>query len=51
MIIFLILFKILKLYENKVQNQSSLFSEDNQKISYLIQDKKNSNWTNDRNFI
>jgi DNA polymerase-3 subunit alpha len=34
------------MYENKIQNQSSLFEEDSQKISYLIQDKKNSNWTN-----
>ena len=33
------------IYENKIQNQSSLFEEDSQKISYLIQDKKNSNWT------
>ena len=35
------------IYENKIQNQSSLFEEDSQKISYLIQDKKNSNWAND----
>ncbi len=35
------------IYENKLQNQSSLFSDDSQKISYLIQDKKISNWSND----
>jgi len=35
------------IYENKLQNQSSLFSEESQKISYLIQDKKTSNWSND----
>ena len=34
-------------YENKLQNQASLFSEESQKISYLIQDKKLSHWTND----
>tara|TARA_Y100000590_G_scaffold414942_1_gene512252 strand:- start:80 stop:1327 length:1248 start_codon:yes stop_codon:yes gene_type:complete len=34
-------------YDNKIQNQSSLFSDDSQKISYLIQDKNSSNWTND----
>jgi len=34
-------------YENKIQNQSSLFSEESQKVSYLIQDKKTSNWSND----
>ena len=27
------------IYENKLQNQSSLFSEESHKISYLIQDK------------
>tara|TARA_B100001123_G_scaffold157238_1_gene182031 strand:- start:259 stop:1812 length:1554 start_codon:yes stop_codon:yes gene_type:complete len=35
------------IYENRLQNQTSLFSEESQKISYLIQDKKSSNWTND----
>jgi len=35
------------IYENKLQSQSSLFSEDGQKISYLIQDKNISYWTND----
>lgn len=34
-------------YENKLQNQTSLFLEENQKISYLIQDKKSSHWSND----
>ena len=35
------------IYENKLQNQSSLFSEESQNISYLIQGKKPSNWSND----
>ena len=35
------------IYENKIKNQSSLFSDDNQKISYLIQEKNNSNWSNE----
>ena len=36
------------IYENKVNNQSSLFSEDSHKISYLIEDKnETSNWSND----
>ena len=35
------------IYENKIQNQSSLFSEDNHKISYLMKDKNSSNWTSD----
>lgn len=35
------------IYENKVHNQSSLFSNDSQKISYLIQDKNSIKWTND----
>ncbi len=34
------------IYENKVQNQSSLFSEDGQKVSYLMKDKNSSNWPN-----
>jgi len=33
-------------YENKLQNQSSLFSDENQKISYLIKDKNSSSWLN-----
>ena len=35
------------IYENKLQNQTSLFSEEGHKISYLIQDKNKSDWTND----
>ena len=35
------------IHENKLNNQSSLFSEENQKISYLLQDKNISNWSND----
>ena len=35
------------IYENKLQNQTSLFSEESQKISFLIQDKKSSNWSSD----
>jgi len=34
------------IYENKTQNQTSLFSDDNQKISYLMKDKKSSDWEN-----
>jgi len=34
------------IYENKHQNQTSLFSEDANKISYLMQDKNLSNWSN-----
>ena len=34
------------IYENKVQNQTSLFSDDNQKVSYLMRDNKLSNWAN-----
>ena len=34
------------IYENKVQNQSSLFLDDNQKVSYLIQSKNSPNWLN-----
>jgi len=34
------------IYENKVQNQSSLFLDDNQKVSYLMQDKNLPNWIN-----
>ena len=35
------------IYENKLQNQTSLFEDDVQKISYLIQDKNTSNWSTD----
>ena len=34
------------IYENKVQNQSSLFLDDNQKVSYLMQKKNSPNWAN-----
>ena len=34
------------IYENKVQNQSSLFSDDSQKVSYLMNEKNSSNWLN-----
>ena len=33
------------IYENKIQNQSSLFLDDIQKISYLMQDQNLPNWT------
>ena len=32
------------IYENKIQNQTSLFSDDNQKISYLVNEKKEQDW-------
>ena len=32
------------IYENKIQNQSSLFSDDHQKISYLIDDENKTGW-------
>jgi len=35
------------IYENKVQNQSSLFSDEGHKVSYLIQDQNTPDWTND----
>ncbi len=35
------------IFENKVQNQTSLFSDDGHKISYLIKNKNFSGWTND----
>ncbi len=35
------------IYENKIQNQSSLFSEDNQKIPYLENTKKLTSWSID----
>jgi len=33
------------IYENKIQNQSSLFSDDGQKISYLMKDNNLPNWS------
>ena len=35
------------IHENKLNNQSSLFLEDNHKISYLMNDKNSSNWSSD----
>ena len=35
------------LYENKVQNQSSLFSEESDKVSYLLQDKSSPDWSSE----
>ena len=32
---------------NKVQNQTSLFSDDINKVSYLLQNKNTSNWTSE----
>ncbi len=34
------------IYENKIQNQSSLFSDDVNKVSYLMNDKNLDNWPN-----
>tara|TARA_B110000438_G_scaffold131314_2_gene127460 strand:+ start:14 stop:1903 length:1890 start_codon:yes stop_codon:yes gene_type:complete len=34
-------------YENKLQKQTSLFSESSNKVSYLIQDNKSSYWSSD----
>ena len=34
------------IHENKAQNQTSLFADDSHKVSYLIQDKNVSGWTN-----
>ena len=34
------------IHENKINNQTSLFSDDHQKISYLISDKNTSFWPN-----
>ena len=34
------------IYENKAQNQSSLFSDDAHKVSYLMKDKNLPNWVN-----
>ncbi len=33
------------IFENKIQNQTSLFTEEGQKVSYLIQDKNTSGWS------
>jgi len=33
------------LHENKIQNQNSLFKEDNHKISYLLKDKSAPDWS------
>jgi len=35
------------LHENKIQNQRSLFSEENHKVSYLLQDKNDSDWSSE----
>ena len=35
------------IYENKLQNQSSLFSDDSHKVSYLIKDSNSPDWSND----
>ena len=35
------------IYENKIQNQTSLFNDDYQKISYLIQEDNKPDWSND----
>ena len=35
------------IYENKIQNQSSLFTEEKHETSYLKQDENQSNWTNE----
>ena len=35
------------IYENKIQNQSSLFTEESHKISYLMQEKNISDWSNE----
>jgi DNA polymerase-3 subunit alpha len=35
------------LYENKVQNQSSLFSAESDKVSYLLQDKNSPDWSSE----
>jgi DNA polymerase-3 subunit alpha len=36
-----------RIYENKLYNQKSLFSDEGQKISYLIQDKNESHWSSE----
>jgi len=35
------------IYENKIQNQSSLFSDESHKVSYLIKDKNLADWSNE----
>ena len=35
------------IYDNKLQNQSSLFSDESHKVSYLMSEKNSSNWTID----
>ena len=35
------------IYENKLQNQTSLFSEESNKISYLIKNENKADWTNE----
>jgi len=35
------------IHENKINNQSSLFEDDSNKISYLMTDKNSSYWSND----
>jgi len=35
------------IHENKINNQSSLFTEDNNKISYLVTDENSSNWSSE----
>jgi len=35
------------IHENRINNQSSLFLEDNHKISYLMTDKDSSSWSSD----
>ena len=35
------------IFENKLQNQTSLFSEDSQKISYLIKESNSLNWSSE----
>jgi len=39
-----IILNLKTIYENKLQNQSSLFKDDSQKVSYLLHDKDKSNW-------
>ena len=35
------------IYENKLQNQTSLFSDESNKISYLIKNENKADWTNE----
>jgi len=37
-----------RIYENKLYNQKSLFSDEGHKISYLIQDKNESYWSSEK---